>query len=144
MEFVAVDRDLVTESLPRGHHPRLLANDLSPGSEGASLLPELGPEPADLVVTRFHGVGPMGGADSDPNLRNLGVTTIVAVGVSVNIAIPNLIMDAVNAADQVGTPSGRRNRCPEGVRNQVIDNSLSLLATLTSTQELIEIWAAEI
>ena len=47
--------------------------------------------------SRWHGVGPMGGTDLDAILRNLGVTTIVAVGVSVNIAITNLVMDAVNA-----------------------------------------------
>ena len=39
----------------------------------------------------------MGGTDLDAVLRNLGVTTIVAVGVSVNIAITNLVMDAVNS-----------------------------------------------
>ena len=38
----------------------------------------------------------MGGTDLDAVLRNLGVSTIVVVGVSLNIAIPNLVMDAVN------------------------------------------------
>jgi nicotinamidase-related amidase len=75
--------------------------DIAEGSEGAALLPELGPEPTDMVLRRWHGVGPMGGTDLDAILRNLGVTTIVAVGVSLNIAIPNLVMDAVNAAYQI-------------------------------------------
>jgi nicotinamidase-related amidase len=61
--------------------------DIAPGSPGASLLPELGPEPTDLVLSRYHGVGPMGGTDLDAVLRNLGVSTIVAVGVSLNVAI---------------------------------------------------------
>jgi nicotinamidase-related amidase len=131
------------------HNARLFAaaeawdNDLSPGSEGASLLPEFGPEPADLVLTRFHGVGPMGGTDLDPILRNLGVTTIVAVGVSVNIAIPNLVMDAVNAAYQVVLPRDAVAGVPREYADQVIDNSLRLLATVTSTQELVDIWTAE-
>jgi nicotinamidase-related amidase len=131
------------------HNARLFAaaeawgNDLSPGSEGASVLPELGPEPTDLVLTRFHGIGPMGGTDLDPILRNLGVTTIVAAGVSVNIAIPNLVMDAVNAAYQVVLPRDAVAGVPREYANQVIDNSLSLLATLTSTQELIDIWTAD-
>ena len=29
-----------------------------PGSHGASVVPELGPEPSDLVLTRLHGLGP--------------------------------------------------------------------------------------
>ena len=33
--------------------------DIAPGSPGATLLPELGPEPSDLVLSRWHGLGPM-------------------------------------------------------------------------------------
>ena len=80
------------------------ASTSAPGSEGATLLPEFGPAPTDVVLSRWHGVGPMGGTDLDAILRNLGVTTIVAVGVSVNIAITNLVMDAVNAGYRVVVP----------------------------------------
>jgi nicotinamidase-related amidase len=55
--------------------------DLTPGSEGASLLPELGPAPNDLVLTRLHGLGPMGGTDLDALLRSMGITTVIGVGV---------------------------------------------------------------
>ena len=64
--------------------------DLTPGSAGASVLPELGPLDTDLVLTRTHGVGPMCGTDLDSVLRNLGIKTIVGVGVSVNVAIHEL------------------------------------------------------
>ena len=37
-------------------------------------MPELGPEPDDLVLTRTHGLDPMAGTDLDPVLRNLGIT----------------------------------------------------------------------
>ena len=57
-----------------------------------------------MVLTRWHGIGPMGGTDLDATLRNLGVSTIVAVGVSVNVAITNLVMDAVNLAYRVVVP----------------------------------------
>lgn len=39
--------------------------DISPGSEGATLLPEFGPASSDVVLSRRHGVGPMGGTDLD-------------------------------------------------------------------------------
>ena len=58
-------------------------------------------QPSDLVLSRIHGLNPMAGTDLDPILRNLGVTTIVVVGVSVNIAITNLVMDAVNLGYRV-------------------------------------------
>ena len=58
----------------------------------------------------------MGGTDLDAILRNLGVTTIVAVGVSLNIAIPNLVMDAVNAAYRVVLPRDAVAGLPGRVR----------------------------
>jgi len=115
--------------------------DITPGGDGATLLPEFGPEDADLTLTRWHGVGPMGGTDLDAVLRNLGVTTIVAVGVSLNIAIPNLVMDAVNAGYRVVLPRDAVAGVPAEYGAAVIDNSLSLLATITTTDDLIATWA---
>ncbi len=114
--------------------------DISPGSEGATLLPEFGPAPTDVVLRRWHGVGPMGGTDLDVILRNLGVTTIVAVGVSVNIAITNLVMDAVNAAYRVVVPRDAVAGIPADYADAIIDNTISLLATVTTTADLLAAW----
>lgn len=113
---------------------------IAPGTPGAELLPELGPEPSDVVLRRWHGIGPMGGTDLDAVLRNLGVSTIVAVGVSVNVAITNLVMDAVNAAYRVVVPRDAVAGIPTDYSNAIIDNTLSLLATITTTDELIDTW----
>ena len=115
--------------------------DVSPGSPGASLLPELGPAPSDLTLYRWHGVGPMGGTDLDAVLRNLGVSTVVAVGVNVNVAITSLVMDAVNAGYQVLLPRDAVAGVPADYADAVIDNSLSLLATVTTTDALLEAWS---
>jgi nicotinamidase-related amidase len=61
---------------------------IAPDKPGTELLSELGPEPTDVVLRRWHGIGPMGGTDLDA----------------------------------------------------VIDNTLSLLATITTTDELLEAW----
>jgi biuret amidohydrolase len=115
--------------------------DIAPGSPGAEVLPELGPEPSDLILRRWHGVGPMGGTDLDAVLRNLGVSTIVVVGVSLNIAIPNLVMDAVNAAYRVVVPKDAVAGIPTEYGDAIIANTLSLLATITTTDELLKVWA---
>ncbi|MBI3223671.1 MAG: cysteine hydrolase [Mycolicibacterium cosmeticum] len=133
------------DGLGSNHNARLFAAgkrsvDITPGSEGATLLPEFGPEQQDLVLTRWHGVGPMGGTDLDAVLRNLGVTTLVPVGVSLNIAIPSLVMDAINAGYQVILPRDAVAGFPADYGQAVIDNSLALLATITTTDELIESW----
>lgn len=133
------------DGLGSNHNARLFAAgkkavDITPGSEGAALLPEFGPEPTDLALARWHGVGPMGGTDLDAVLRNLGVDTIVAVGVSLNIAIPSLVMDAVNAGYRVVLPRDAVAGFPAEYGQAVIDNSLSLLATVTTTDDLIASW----
>jgi biuret amidohydrolase len=133
------------DGLGSNHNARLFAGgakgvDITPGTEGAALLPEVGPEPADLVLSRWHGLGPMGGTDLDPILRNLGVTTIVAVGVSLNVAIPNLVMDAVNKGYRVVLPRDAVAGFPAEYGTAVIDYSLSLLATVTTTDELLARW----
>jgi nicotinamidase-related amidase len=45
-----------------------------------------GAEPTDFVLPRIHGLSALGGTSLDPILRNMGVTTIVGTGVSVNVA----------------------------------------------------------
>jgi biuret amidohydrolase len=133
------------DGLGSNHNAKLFAIgrsdvDIAPGSPGAALLPELGPAPSDLVLSRWHGLGPMGGTDLDAILRNLGITTIVAVGVSVNVAIINLVMDAVNAGYRVVLPRDAVAGIPTAYADAIIDNTLSLLATVTTTDELIQAW----
>jgi nicotinamidase-related amidase len=114
--------------------------DIAPGTPGADVLPELGPEPTDLVLSRWHGVGPMGGTDLDAVLRNLEVSTIVVVGVSLNIAIPNVVMDAVNAGYRVVLPKDAVAGIPAEYGAAMIANTLSLLATITTTDDLLQLW----
>jgi nicotinamidase-related amidase len=80
--------------------------------------------------------------DLDAVLRNLGVSTIVVVGVSLNVAIPNVVMDAVNAAYRVVVPRDAVAGIPTEYGDAVIANTLSLLATITTTDELINLWKA--
>ena len=115
--------------------------DLTPGSEGGSVLPEFGPEPSDLVLTRTHGLGPMTGTDLDTVLRNLGITTIVGVGVSVNVAIQNFVMDAVNRSYQFVLPRDAVAGYPREYAESVIDNTLALLTTVTTTEDVIATWS---
>ena len=116
---------------------------LTPGSREAALIPEIGPAPDDVVLTRLHGLSPMAGTDLDAVLRNLGVTTIVIVGVSVNVAVTNLVMDAVNAGYQVVLPRDAVAGTPADYADAVIDNTLSLLATVVSSDDVLRTWIGE-
>jgi nicotinamidase-related amidase len=58
----------------------------------------------------------------------------------VNLAITNLCMDAVNKAYRVVVPRDAVAGIPADYATTVIDNMLSLLATITTTDKLIETW----
>ena len=115
---------------------------LLPGTEAVEVIPEIGVEPTDVVLSRLHGLGPMGGTDLDAVLRNMGVTTIVGVGVSVNVAMLNFAMDAVNAGYQFVMPRDAVAGIPEAYAESVLDNTISLLATLPTTDDVLSAWSA--
>jgi nicotinamidase-related amidase len=115
--------------------------DLVQGGEGVQIVPELGPEPEDLVLGRLHGVGPMGGTDLDPVLRNLGIDTIVAVGVSLNVGLTSLVLDAVNAGYRVVVPRDAVAGVPPEYGEAVLEHTLALLATLTEADAVVAAWA---
>jgi len=114
---------------------------LLPGTPEVEVAPELGPEPQDLVLTRTHGLDPMAGTDLDPVLRNLGVRTIVVTGVSVNVAVTNLVMDAVNRGYDVVLPRDAVCGIPQDYADAVIDHTLALLAAVVTTDDLMAVWA---
>ncbi|MCX5408655.1 cysteine hydrolase [Streptomyces sp. NBC_00335] len=95
----------------------------------------------DLVVRRLHGLSPMAGTDLDALLRNLGIRTLVVTGVSSNIAIPNTVFDAVNLGYQVVVPSDAIAGVPAAWTAEVIRNSLSLVAAITTAEALLAQWA---
>src|SRR3954465_12309592 len=109
------------------------------GSPATEVLPEIGVEPSDMVLPRLHGLNPMAGTELDPVLRNMGVSTIVIVGVSVNIAVQNLAFDAVNNGYQVGIPRAAVAGVPAEYADAILDNTLSLVATLTTADDLVRV-----
>ncbi len=106
-----------------------------------TVIPALGPEAEDIQLVRYHGLSPMGNTDLDPVLRNLGVSTLIVTGVSVNIAVTNLAFDAVNAGYQVVIPRDAVAGLPADYVDAVFANTLSLVATLTTVDDLLSIWS---
>jgi nicotinamidase-related amidase len=120
---------------------RKLGVTMEPGTWEAAVVDEIGTEPSDILLGRYHGLSPMAGTDLEPVLRNLGVTTIVLGGVSVNVAITNLTMDAVNRGFQVVLPRDAVAGVPKAYADSIIDTTLVLLATVTTTDDVLACWA---
>jgi nicotinamidase-related amidase len=113
---------------------------LLPGTPAVEVIPEIGVAPTDVVLTRLHGLGPMGGTDLDAVLRNLGATTVVGIGVSINIGMMDFAFDAVNAGYQMVLPRDAVAGVPDEYAEAVLDHTLSLVASLPSTAEVIAGW----
>jgi biuret amidohydrolase len=114
---------------------------LLPGSEAVQVIPEIGVDESDVVLTRLHGLGPMGNTDLDPVCRNLGATTIVGIGVSVNVGMVDFAFDAVNAGYQMVLPRDAVAGVPEEYAQAILDNTLSLVSTLTTVDDIITAWS---
>jgi len=108
----------------------------------AEVVPEIGVEPGDIVMRRLHAMSPMTDTGLDLVLRNMGVTTIVAGGVSLNVGVMGLAIEAANRSYNVVIPRDAAVGVPPEYGEMVLKNSLSLIARLTTVDELIEIWSS--
>jgi len=113
---------------------------LAPGSASVQVPNEIGVDPADIVLPRYHGLGPMTGTQLDPILRNLGVTTIVGVGVSLNVGMTNLAFDAVNRGYQIVLPRDAVAGVPPEYAEAVLAHTLNVVATLVTTADVVSAW----
>jgi nicotinamidase-related amidase len=106
------------------------------------LIDGLGVDPSDLVSSRIHGVSPFTGTSLDTWLRNLGVRTVVATGVSVNLGVLGLAIEAVDLGYRVVVPKDAVAGIPEDYAEAVLSNTFPLIATVTTVQSVIDAWAA--
>ncbi len=110
------------------------------GTPPTELIHQLGPEEGDLVSPRLHGVSPFTGTALDTWLRSLGIGTVVATGVSVNLGVLGLAIEAVNLGYRVVVPRDAVAGLPAGYADAVLDNTFPLIATLTTVDGLLEAW----
>ena len=120
---------------------RKSARPLLPGSPQQAPVAALAPADGEWVVTRWHGITPFHGTELDSLLRNLGVRTVVATGVSVNVGILGLVIEAVNAGYQVVIPREAVAGTPEEYVAAVMDHTLRLLATLAPVDRVVGVWS---
>ena len=111
------------------------------GTDGARLVAELGPEPSDVVVARIHGMTPFTSTSLDQILRNMGIRTLVVTGVSVNLGILGTVISAIDLGYRVVLVRDAVCGVPAEYADAVIDNTLSLLSTVVSVDDVLSIWA---
>lgn len=110
------------------------------GTPGSQVLDGL-LDPHDLVVPRITGMTPFTSTSLDQVLRNLGITTVVATGVSVNLGIFGMALSALDLGYQVVVVRDAVVGVPPEYAQSVIENSLSLISTVTTADELLAVLA---
>ncbi|MCX5080301.1 cysteine hydrolase [Streptomyces sp. NPDC056121] len=110
------------------------------GTKAVRIAPPVEVADEDIVVRRLHGLSPIAGTDVDALLRNLGCRTLIVTGVSANVAIPNAVFDAVNRGYTVAVPADAVAGVPSDYTPAMIRNTLALVATVTSTQDVLTCW----
>lgn len=109
----------------------------SPG--GAAPFPETW-EDGDILMPRFNGLSCMHGTALDQVLRNEGITTVVVAGVSLAFGVLSTSIDTVDRGYQLVIARDSVAGFPEDYAKAVLDNTLMMIATLTTTDAVVEAW----
>jgi nicotinamidase-related amidase len=110
-----------------------------PGSAETAVVPEL-LAPSDVVLPRHHGLFPSLDSELFPVLKGFGVTTIVLVGVSLNLAITHTAGHATQAGFELVVPRDAVGGTPAEYAEQVLKNTIAVLGRLTSVDRLVTEW----
>lgn len=110
------------------------------GQPGTEVMPELDPQPSDVVVARVHGMTPFTSTSLDQILRNMGITTIVATGNSVNVGVMGLVLNGVDLGYQVVVPRDAVAGVPKEYADAVMQHTFGVLATVCSTDDVVAAW----
>jgi len=137
MEFRPGGAGFTTNSPIQRASVRANAVLLEAGSPGAQLVAEIGAAPSDVIATRHTGMTPFTGTDLDDRLRSIGVETIVATGVSVNIGLLGLVMSAADLGYRVVVPRDAVAGIPGDYVDAVLAHTIGLLSTLSTSDAVI-------
>jgi nicotinamidase-related amidase len=95
-------------------------------------------ESSDVVSARATGLSAFYGTDLDAMLRLMRIETLVLTGISTDVAIPGLALEAVNRGYYVVIPDDCVAGTSAEAHRFMIDGSLSALARITTSSRVLE------
>ncbi len=100
---------------------------------------EVAPKANDIVHARSFSLVAFHGTDLDSMLRNMGVSTLVPVGVSTNVAISGTSLCGSDLGYQVVVPEDCIAGATQESHEFIVQNLLPLYATISESQTIIEV-----
>jgi nicotinamidase-related amidase len=116
-------------------------NRMLEGTKDVESVEEVAPAASDIVHARSFSLVAFHGTDLDSMLRNMGVTTLVPVGVSTNVAISGASLCGSDLGYQVIVPEDCIAGATPESHDFIIKNLLPLYATLTDSQSIMQVLA---
>jgi nicotinamidase-related amidase len=110
------------------------------GSASADNIPELNRQPGDFVAGRYHGMSPFTGTSLDAALRNMGIKSIVATGVSLNVGVFAMVCEAVGLGYSVVVPRDCVAGLPADYAQAVLTHSLPVVAAVVTSGDIKAAW----
>ena len=86
-------------------------------------------------------MSPFVGTSLDQTLRNLGVTTVVAAGVSLNVGVMGLVINAVDYGYQVVLAGDAVAGIPADYGDAVMHNTMAFLTTMVTVDDIVARWS---
>lgn len=136
MEFRPGGEGFTTNSPLQRASARANSALLEAGAPGAELVAAIGADPADNISSRHNGMTPFTGTDLHQRLTDLGVDTVIATGVSLNIGVLGLVLSAADLGYRVVVPTDAVAGLPDTYAEAVLTHTIGLLATLTTAAEV--------
>jgi nicotinamidase-related amidase len=125
---------------------RMLARSFKSGEHGvegtpsAENLPEIAPKPEDFVTGRYHGMSPFTGTSLDAALRAMGIKTVIATGVSLNVGIVGMAIEAVGLGYNVVVARDCVAGLPASHAESMLQNTLPVLGAVVSSADIKAVW----
>ena len=111
------------------------------GTPQTEIVPELAPEPGDIVAARRHGMSAFTGTDLDTILRSLDVRTVVIGGVSLNEAVFGCAIEAVNLGYRVAILRDGTAGLPQDFAEDMFRHVYNLLGAIPTVDAVLAAWA---
>ena len=114
------------------------------GSDGSggqgSVMPEITPQPEDVVFRREQGLTGFYATGLDSYLRNTGVTTVIVTGVSLNIAVLGTAIEAMNRGYTVVVPNDCVASDPPEYAETAMRYTMRNIAFVVPSRTIIDAW----
>ncbi|GAB2982058.1 cysteine hydrolase [Amycolatopsis acidiphila] len=107
------------------------------GKPAAEIHPRLTPRPEDYVSRRLHGLSPFHGTELEAVLREREVRSVIVTGVSTNVGIPGACLEALNRGLTAIVPTDAIAGSSREIHDFQVAHTLPLLATVTTSDEVI-------